>query len=244
MLAADPDTQKRSTQPGITRARTGLQVGNIRCVNVSRRKVDSVYLRMIALHPDTKGHVSNGAEGGAVAAMLVKQARYVLGYVPKPSLVIIQTIDNDIACDGTDAQHIPVFGTQVLAALKVITTSSPHSKILIVGQFGRPATYLKALTTPDLRESSSGTGPCSFYEPDGTFQPKNVAYLTSIIKAYQAEQAKECAKFPQCSTDNGVMNTYVDKASDFADANGNHLTAHGLSRITALIWPTVHKLLT
>ena len=98
-----------------------------------------MYLRLVAALPDTLGHVANTARGGAVADALTVQAQSALRIVPHPALVIISTIDNDIRCDGTDAQHVPEFGVAVKKALDVITLASPDSKILLVGQAGRPS---------------------------------------------------------------------------------------------------------
>ncbi len=101
-------------------------------------EVNSVYLRLIKIRPETAGHVANTAVGGAVASSLPDQAEQALALVPIPALVIISTIDNDIRCDGTDGEHIPELGQDVRARLDIITTSSPNAQVLIVGQFGRP----------------------------------------------------------------------------------------------------------
>jgi lysophospholipase L1-like esterase len=66
--------------------------------------VNSIYTRLIAIRAETEGHVANTAQGGAVARSLSSQATAALAVVPRPALVIIQTIDNDIRCDGTDRQ--------------------------------------------------------------------------------------------------------------------------------------------
>ena len=58
---------------------------------------------------------------------------------PTPALAIISTIDNDIRCDGTDPGNIGRFGMNVEEALEVITTASPDTRILVVGQLGRPS---------------------------------------------------------------------------------------------------------
>ena len=47
--------------------------------------------------------------GGAQAASLSTQATTALQYVPTAELVIIQTIDNDFRCAGTDDAHVPEY---------------------------------------------------------------------------------------------------------------------------------------
>ena len=61
-------------------------------------EVNSVYLRLVEVHPETEGHVANTADGGAVALTLACQAGMAMGIVPTPELVIIQTIDYDLQC--------------------------------------------------------------------------------------------------------------------------------------------------
>ena len=94
--------------------------------------LDSIYQRMVELRPETEGHVANAAYGGAPAASLSTQATTALQYVPTPELAIIQTIDNDIRCDGTDDAHVPEFGAALDDALTIITEASPDTKILVI----------------------------------------------------------------------------------------------------------------
>lgn len=63
--------------------------------------VDSLYLRLIKLEPSVEGHVANDGIDGSTADALLSEAQSGLTLVPHPQLVIIQTIDNDIRCDGT-----------------------------------------------------------------------------------------------------------------------------------------------
>lgn len=77
----------------------------------TNREVNSIYQRLVAHHPGTEGQVANAAEAGAPASRLAGQARTALASVGAPQLVIIQSIDGDIRCDGTDDTHVPEFGT-------------------------------------------------------------------------------------------------------------------------------------
>jgi hypothetical protein len=87
--------------------------------------VDSVCRRMVAVLPETEGHVTNAAVGGASVIDLGAQAQGALFTVPAPALVIVQTIDNDIRCDGTDPQNVPVFGASSKDALTAVTQARP-----------------------------------------------------------------------------------------------------------------------
>jgi hypothetical protein len=188
--------------------------------------------------------VGNVARDGAVAATLVTQAEEALRQVPAPSLVIIQTIDNDIRCDGTDDAHVPEFGTAVADALQVITEASPDSKILLVGQLGRPDGFAAAVgTNPSAKRAFTGTGMCDFFDESGDLVEEHVAILTAILESYEAEQERVCASVSQCSTDGGAFAQYLDDVNDLVEGDWNHLTAHGHARVAELMWPTVAAVL-
>ena len=210
-------------------------------------KVGSVYRRMVASLPETEGHVANAAVGGAPVIDLGAQAQGALFTVPTPALVIIQTIDNDIRCDGTDPQNVPVFGASLEDTLTSLTHASPASKILVVGQLGRPSpAYITRLVAahPEVKAdlTGTGTGVCDFYDQDGKLNPRSFARLTAIIDAYEAEQARVCAHFTQCHTDGGVRATYQDRLRNFT-SDFNHLNVRGQAAEAALIWPVVARIL-
>jgi hypothetical protein len=187
--------------------------------------------------------VANTAVGGARAASLASQATAALKAVPAPALVIIQTIDNDIRCDGSDEAHLEAFGAAVADALDVITKASPESKILIVSQRGRPATSAAAFAAnPNFIAMNSGSGMCDIFNVDGTLAEDRMAALTSIIESYEAEHARFCAAVPQCATDAGAYTTYVEDVEDLA-SDLNHLSVQGNARSAAIIWPVVEELL-
>lgn len=204
-------------------------------------EVDSVYQRLVAARPETEGHVANFARGGARAFALTGQAASGLDKLPNPALVIVQTIDNDIRCDGADAAAVPLFGRQLADALTIITDRAPEAKILIVGQIGRPAIAVKAFAQlPAAKAGLTGTGVCDMFDPAGGIAPAKVAALTDVIQGYEAEQARVCATVPGCSTDEGVLGSFVDRPEYFA---AGHLTTPALAEVAALIWPTVEELL-
>jgi lysophospholipase L1-like esterase len=217
--------------------------------------LDSIYQRMVELRPETEGHVANAAYGGAPAESLNTQATTALHNalgtlpqnVPKPELAIIQTIENDIRCDGTDDAHVPEFGAALDGALTIITEASPDTKILVMTALGRPARELETMadlinSEPAARALYTGPAPCGMLDDSGAPQPENIATLTSIIESYEAEQQRVCDKYPTCSTDGGALATFQREpsvvSSDFV-----HLNLEGQKRLAKAVWPTVQKLL-
>jgi lysophospholipase L1-like esterase len=207
--------------------------------------VNSIYLRLVAAHPHAEGHVDNAAVGGADVSQLEGQAQEALAKVPAPELVIVQTIDNDIGCDGTDPKNVAPFGATLKQTLGTITAASPNSKILVVGQLGRPSTaFIKLLAAKvaGAQAAMTGSGICDFYDESGKLAPAGFAALSKIIDDYEAEQARVCATFANCSTDGGVRKSYVDTLANFSD-DWNHLNVRGQAKEAAIAWPVVATLL-
>ncbi|WP_432938092.1 SGNH/GDSL hydrolase family protein [Kribbella sp. CA-253562] len=208
-------------------------------------KVNSIYLRLTAANPEHKDHVANTASGGAHASELQSQAERALTQVTAPALVIIATIDNDIRCDGTDQDHVAEFGQSVRAALNAITQKSPDSRILVVGQAGRPdPAFVRKLVshTPNAKAAMTGSGICDFYNPAGELVPAHFQALTAIIEAYEAEQARVCGEFQHCRTDGGVRAAYQDKLQNLGP-DWSHLNTTGQAEQATIIWPVVQDLL-
>ena len=229
------------TGEGSDPTRPGVPVFENSWATGSNPEVNSVYRRLAAVHPETEGHVANAASGGAPASALVRQAKSALAEVPAPELVIIQTIDADILCDGTDESHMREFRRSVADALEVVSAASPESHILIVSQPGRPATEAPTIPPGD-RAALGGTGICDLFDPAGNINDTAVATLTDIIEGYEAEQARACAGVPLCSTDDGAMTSFVPEPG-FKAADHDHNTVAGNARLAELIWPIVERVL-
>ncbi len=204
--------------------------------------VDSIYLRMVAALPATAGHVQNTARGGAPASALVGQATSAFAAVPVPLLAIVQTVDNDIKCDGSNIAKV---GQDVAMALDLIHAASPNTKILVVGQFGRPnVDFLKALVAYDPRAKDSLTSDdaCSFFDAEGNLQVSGIQKLSDVIDSYEVETARVCALVPNCSTDGGVRRAWQDKIEYFSPDYA-HLNVAGQAAVAEQMWPVVQAIL-
>lgn len=207
----------------------------------SSPEVNSVYRRLVAVRPETEGHVAITALGGASVWTLGQQAAAALQSVPVPELVIVQTIDNDIRCDGTDADNVTAFGVALKMALDSITAASPDSKILVVGQLGRPSPSFVAqlvAADPSVKNALTGSGICDFYDEQGNLNQSSFDELTTIIDGYEAEQERVCAAAANCRTDGGLRAAYVDRLENFTD-DWAHINVRGQAEEAALIWPVV-----
>jgi lysophospholipase L1-like esterase len=207
----------------------------------TRPAVQSVYLRLVDIRPATEGKVANTAAGGAPASLLVDQTKAALRVVPAPLLAIIQTVDNDIACDGSNVEAV---GQSLAEALEVIRAASPNTQILVVGQAGRPSVaFIEQLVAydPSTKAGMTWDDDCSFFDGEGNLRKDGVAKLSAVIDKYEAETARVCAAVPNCSTDGGVRKAYVDKIDNFA-SDYAHFNEKGQAAMAELIWPTVEHL--
>src|SRR5690348_10816116 len=165
-------------QPGVPAPQNSWATG-------SNPAVDSIYRRLAAVNPAVRGHVVNAAAGGALASALAGQAASALSVEPNPRLVIIQTIDGDIRCDGSGTANYPVFGRQVKAALDLIARKAPRTTILLMSQPGRPLPASKAITGTPAAQVQSGSDMCSPFGPDLRLDRKHIRTLTAIIEGYE-----------------------------------------------------------
>jgi len=199
--------------------------------------VNSIYSRLLAVNPAIKGHATNVAVDGSDVTALPAQLDEALKARPIPELFLIQSVDNDMRCDGTDAKNYGPFGQQLTAVLQRIAKSAPHAGILIVSSpWATSANYAAvAATSADGRSANSGSGPCDAFSADGKLQPAHVAYFETVTNHYFAELEKSCEAVPQCRYDAGALHamriTAADVAPDF-----NHLSIAGLAKQAAIEW--------
>ena len=92
-------------------------------------KVASIYQRLLATHPALEDHAYNAAISGSDSNDLMSQAMEIIGEDPVPDIVFIQSIDNDLQCDGTDAQNLPAFKSRVAGVVRFLQRSIPGVKI-------------------------------------------------------------------------------------------------------------------
>ena len=204
--------------------------------------VGSIYQRMIERRPETDGHAANAGSGGARASALEDQAFQGLAEVPVPELVVIGAIGGDIRCDGSDAENVAQFGEGMRSAIQAVVDASPKSRVVVTTQAGRPAQN-EAILTPEQARKFAGKGRCDLYTPDGAWNTTGAAYLTGVIEAYEAEQSRVCAEFPQCSDDGGAGAAFVALPEYFSNDDFDHLNAIGQAAYADHMWPELEAVL-
>ena len=97
-------------------------------------EIRSIDLRLLALNPAVRGHNTNLAVDGTGVGELAGQADKALATKPLPELFLIQSVDNDMRCDGTDADNYAPFAATLT---EVLIVSSPWATVQNYGQVGR-----------------------------------------------------------------------------------------------------------
>jgi hypothetical protein len=199
--------------------------------------VNSIYTRLLALNPAVRGHNTNLGIAGTNTYDLGGPVDRALALKPLPDLFMIQEVDNDMKCDGTDPENYRPFAETMSGLLTKITAKAPKAIILLVSSppgtvqnYGTVASHL-----PTAEAANTGTGPCDLFSPSGKAVPAHWHYAEQVIRAYQARLATVCKQFPTCIYDGGALYRMVITAQDLAP-DGSHLSIAGLRKQAALEW--------
>ena len=156
---------------------------------------------------------------------------------PLPDLFMIQEVDNDMQCDGTDPDNYLRFAKSMSDQLAKIRAEAPRATILLVSSppgtvenYGTIASRL-----PAAKAANTGTGLCDLFGPSGRAVPKHWRYQDQVTRAYQARLAAVCKQFPTCRYDGGALYRMVISAEDLA-GDGLHLSVAGHRKQAALEW--------
>lgn len=202
--------------------------------------VNSIYQRILALNEGIRGHAYNLAVSGSKVGDLVRQANEAAALPVKPELVIIQSIDNDMGCDGTDAQNYRPFGATLARALDILVASNPDVQIFIINQWATAKNFATvARSIPDQRTSLAEDGPCGLLKPSGKLRPAGIASYERILAGYYKQIKLVCARLADCSTDHNALHRMVIQRSDLAP-DGGHLSVRGQRRMAAVAWQALY----
>ena len=203
----------------------------------SNPRVASIYRRLLEDHPALAGHNYNGAVNGATIDSMVAQYESLLYEAEvAPDLFLIQFIDNDIQCDGEDAQHAKEFGRELNAGLTRIAADLPDAQFYLTGPWASVELWSTWAARHDEHvEASSGTGPCDVFDARGRPRPDGVRSMQGIVDAYVSETEEVCAQHPGCFTDERAMERFVPVDRDVAE-DLNHLSVAGHAKYVRIAW--------
>jgi hypothetical protein len=200
-------------------------------------QVESIYLRLLEEHPALEGHNYNYAENGTTVDSLQFQFESLLADAnPLPDVILIQTIDNDIRCDGTDAENYGPFAGTLDRTLSQMEKAIPQVQFFIVSQWATVARWTAwAAHHEEQVLANSGTGPCAVFDDKGRPRPAVIRSMQKIVDAYWAQVQSVCKAHPGCFTDGGAEARFVPTDRDVA-ADLNHLSVAGHRKFAAIAW--------
>jgi hypothetical protein len=202
--------------------------------------VNSVYLRILAHNGGIRAHNFNLATDGSKVFDLLRQGRDALSLKPLPELVVVQTMDNDIRCDGTDPENYKRFRATLIRALSLISKGAPKAHFFLVSQWATVRSYANVIKhIPAARAENTGVGPCDFFDFSGRFVPARAAYLETIIGRYHAQLAAACARFRNCRYDRGALHRVVIARADLTP-DFHHLSIQGNKKIATAAWAALY----
>jgi hypothetical protein len=202
----------------------------------SNPDVQSIYLRLLADHPALERHGWNEAIDGSDVSSLMGQAEALMAEDPLPDIVLVQSIDNDIRCDGTDEQNYDPFEQSVREVVGYLEQADPGVKLFFVDVWGSAQEYDDAVSTlPHGIDHITDTGPCAAYTPDGKRHPEHEAYLQQVVDAYFARLEKVCAEVEGCATDGGALRDFGLAPQDLTP-DLNHLMPSGQAKMAEIVW--------
>jgi hypothetical protein len=196
----------------------------------------SIYTRLLATHPALEGHNYNLAVNGSVVTNHLAQAESAMRRSPVPDVVLVQTIDNDMRCDGTDRQHVPEFASVLEQLIRTVVGGSENAQVFLVSQWASVELYARmASREPDAVAANSGTGPCDIFDPQGRPSRSGRRSLQAIVDLYWNAIEKTCARFDRCFTDGGALQD-MRVGVDDVTLDYNHLSISGHRKFARLAW--------
>ncbi|RYP87690.1 hypothetical protein EKO23_04635 [Nocardioides guangzhouensis] len=222
-----------ATGRGSDPARPGIDVRENSWATGSNPQVASVFLRLVARHPDADGHAIDLARDRATLDDLHGQARSLVALQPPDPLVVLQPIGEGLDCPASRAD-LDRFEEQLRATLDEIDDGLPTSRIFVVTRFGSSRPYVGS-TGPARRVTVPGTGRCVTADAHGRVLPRGVARRGAAERAYGRRLARSCAAVPRCADDRGAL-TATRVRPSYVDARRGCLSVRGEAAEAAVAW--------
>jgi hypothetical protein len=200
-------------------------------------EVQSLYLRLLRTHPALEGHNYNGAVNGTTVSRLAEQFDTVLQSAEVvPDVVLIQSIDNDMRCDGTDATNYRPFADTLDEQLTAISARAPGAQFYFTSQWADVEAWTRWAAHQEAQVlDNSGSGPCDVFDATGRPRPAGIRSTQRIVDAYWARIERVCAAHEGCFTDGGAEQRFVPTDRDLS-VDLNHLSIAGHAKYAAIAW--------
>jgi hypothetical protein len=203
--------------------------------------VNSLYQRILALHPGIKDHYVNLSDVNATIDGAPTQAFGAATREPPPDLIVMQLLDYDVPCPA-DEGFITSYGSALVGALENLHEKAPNTRVFVVSQFGSPTTQIQALTLDQRRQLGDAAADfsCVIVDRNGQVIPKNLRLFEDAMHSYERALESACAQYELCAYDKGAFGDIVEEPEDLA-ADFNHLSVHGQAKAAAVAWAALQR---
>ena len=205
--------------------------------------VRSIYQRLLRTHPALEGHAYNAAVNGTQVTDLAAQVDDLAETVEViPDLVIIQTIDNDQRCDGTDEQNYRPFGRALDDVIDKIDDTMPGAWVYLVSPWADVATWTNWAQHVNSHVANlSGTGPCDVFDARGRPRPAGIESQQKIVDGYWAQVEEVCHRHARCFTDDRSLEEHFVPTDEDVSIDSSHLSIAGHAKYAAIAWRALPK---
>lgn len=185
-----------------------------------------------------EGHNFNAAVNRSTVNDLKSQFdALLLDADPLPDVVLIQTIDNDMRCDGTDSDNYAPYARTLDDALATIEEKIPNVQCYLVSQWATVENWTAwAATDVEKVQQNSGTGPCDVFKENGQPSPRGIRSMQAIVDAYWARVESVCARHDGCFTDHAAQQQRFMPTDRDVAWDRNHLSIAGHRKYAEIVW--------
>ncbi len=198
--------------------------------------VDSIYLRALQHSPELDGHNFTVAKAGSDVDDLPRQVTAAIALSPLPDLFIVQSVDKDIKCDGTDDANYAAYRAKISAVFASINDAAPRARIFTVGIWATVQNYSDVTSTIAAAVvRNQGGGPCEVFDSAGKEIPSAITTYQGIVDNYQEQLRQACAAAKHCQFGGDEILAMKIDANDLAP-DTNHLSVTGLHKMASVAW--------
>lgn len=201
--------------------------------------VNSIYRRILAVHPEIREHNFNDAVAGSKMARL--QAQFAVAAEQRAELVTVDMGSNDI-CTDTEAEMTSVasFEASFDSALSALTTSRPNTRIAVasIPNVHRLWRILHGTEAAVRRWNANTICQSMLANPTSTMSvdaARRNRVLNHIV-ALNGALAAVCAEYVNCRYDGGAAFGYAFEAGEVSTNDYFHPSIAGQASFARVEW--------
>jgi lysophospholipase L1-like esterase len=201
--------------------------------------VNSIYLRIVAVNAEMRGHLHNDAVAGSKMARL--QAQFEVAAEQRVELVTVDMGSNDI-CTDTEAEMTSVasFTTSFRSALTALTTRLPNVRIAVasIPNVHRLWRILHEDSAAVRKWNANTICQSMLANPTSTLRVDNARRDRVLDRIVELNLAGEgvCAEFANCRDDGGAAFGYAFEAGEISGVDYFHPNIAGQTSFARVEW--------